>query len=98
MEEGGICLWDLREAAATACLSERGFDGVRAVALDGHMLISAPSPGPLVSAWDLRAPRAPLERLRGHTNNDALAVDARSGRVACGGRMNELRVWETCNL
>ena len=50
-------------------------------------------PGPLVNVWDLSARRI-IQRLRGHANNDALALDASRGRLACGGRMNELRVWE----
>ena len=42
----------------------------------------------------LQVPRI-VAKLRGHANNDALALDAAGGRLACGGRMNELCFWET---
>ena len=40
------------------------------------------------------SPKVLVQRLRGHTNNDAIALDAVRGCIACGGRMNELRVWQ----
>ena len=94
---GSVQLWDVRCADAAACVARlvgSGVDGVRAVCLSGNCLISAPSPCPHVSVWDLRVQRV-VTKLRAHTNNDALALDPFSGRIACGGRMNELRVWHT---
>ena len=50
----------------------------------------------MLNVWDLRTRRI-VQRLRGHDNNDALAMqaDAASCRIVCGGRMGgELRVWK----
>ena len=66
---------------------------MRALSLSGHLLVATREPGPCVNAWDLRMQKI-VARLRGHTNNDALALDAAGGRLACGGRMDELCVWE----
>ena len=90
---GLVQIWDLRSGKVTHRLENACGGSIRAVALSGHMLVAGRDPGPLVNVWDLRGPRI-VQRLRGHTNNDALALDAVRGRIACGGRMNELRVWQ----
>lgn len=91
---GLVQLWDLRAGARPVQQLENACSGaIRAVALSGHILVAGREPGPLVNVWDLRGPRI-VQRLRGHANNDALALDSVRGRVACGGRMNELRVWQ----
>ena len=94
---GKIGLWDLRLPPAQARVF-RGLDGVgdsvRAVRLYAHLLVSAPA-GERLSVWDLRAPRKAAARLRAHDNNDALALDAPRGRIACGGRVGGLRLFTT---
>ena len=90
---GLVQLWDLRNGQITHRLENACADAIRAVGLCGHLLVAGRSPGPLVNVWDLRYPRI-VQRLRGHTNNDAIALDAVRGCIACGGRMNELRVWQ----
>ena len=92
---GTVHLWDLRSGESTATLENGCPGGIRSLALCGHLLIAGREPGPLLNVWDLRVRRI-VQRLRGHTNNDALALflDAGRGRLACGGRMNELRVWD----
>ena len=94
---GKVGLWDLRLPPARARVF-RGLDGVgdsvRAVRLCAHLLVSAPA-GERLSVWDLRAPRKAAARLRAHDNNDALALDAPGGRIACGGRVGGLRLYTT---
>ena len=84
----------MRDGQSTATLENACAGGVRTLALCGHVLIAGREPGPLLNVWDLRT-RKIVQRLRGHANNDALALslDARRTRLACGGRMNELREW-----
>ena len=83
---------------------EQGTGGtttVRAVSLCSPLLVIACADTNMLSVYDLRKcgedghhpPR--VAKLRAHTNNDALALDAPRGRIACGGRMNEVRVWTT---
>jgi WD40 repeat protein len=92
---GSVQLWDLRAASCACKLPGSGEGGAtRALALSGSLLLASTDASPTIFAWDLRAPRI-VARLRGHTNNDALALDAERGRVVSGGRMNELRLWAT---
>ena len=92
---GAVHLWDLRSAGSTATLENGCPGGIRSLAFSGHLLVAGRDPGPLLNVWDLRV-RKIVQRLQGHSNNDtlALALDADRGRIACGGRMNELRVWD----
>lgn len=90
---GTVRLWDLRSGQSVSRLENACSGCIRSVALSGHLLVAGREPGPLINVWDLRASRI-VQRLRGHANNDALTMDAQRGRLACGGRMNELRVWQ----
>ena len=92
---GVVHLWDLHTGECTATLENGCAGGIRGLALCGYVLAVGRDPGPLLNVWDLRRRRI-VQRLRGHTNNDALAivVEPARGRLACGGRMNELRVWD----
>ena len=92
---GVVHLWDLHTGECTATLENGCAGGIRGLALCGYVLVVGRDPGPLLNVWDLRRRRI-VQRLRGHTNNDALAmvVEPARGRLACGGRMNELRVWD----
>ena len=92
---GVVHLWDFRTGECTATLENGCAGGIRGLALCGYVLAVGRDPGPLLNVWDLRRRRI-VQRLRGHTNNDALAmvVEPARGRLACGGRMNELRVWD----
>lgn len=92
---GVVHLWDLHTGECTATLENGCAGGIRGLALCGDVLVVGRDPGPLLNVWDLRRRRI-VQRLRGHTNNDALAmvVEPARGRLACGGRMNELRVWD----
>jgi WD40 repeat protein len=94
---GQVYLWDVRAPQQpTGPPLENGCAGpVRCLALSGHLLVAGRDPGPMLNVWDLRTRRI-VQRLRGHANNDALAlqINASSGRLAAGGRMGgELRVW-----
>jgi WD40 repeat protein len=91
---GTVLVWDLRSGKRTAKIENACGGSIRSVALSGHLLVAGREPGPLVNVFDLRVAPKILTRLRGHTNNDAIAIDATRGRVACGGRMHELRVWQ----
>ena len=95
---GQIDLWDVRTPQRpTGPPLENGCAGpVRCLAYSGHVLVAGRDPGPMLNVWDLRTRRI-VQRLRGHANNDALAlqVDASGSRLVCGGRMGgELRVWK----
>ena len=92
---GLVHLWDLRSPRSIATLENGCAGSIRSLAYCGRLLLAGRDPGPLVNVWDLRTRRI-VQKLRGHTNNDALAagVDGERAWLACGGRMNELRMWE----
>ena len=106
---GAVHLWDVATGSGTNAIVQGGAEaeapqqqetltsggegGVRALALSGPMLVCAIGAVPRITVWDLRASRV-VRKLRGWDNNDALAIDARGGRLVCGGRMGELRTWD----
>ena len=93
---GSLHLWDMRIAGGAVAMLPGGGEsgGVRALALGGQLLISTSESSSQVFCWDLRSRRI-FSRLRGHTNNDALALDSTRRYIASGGRMpGELRTWE----
>ena len=93
---GQIDLWDVRAPGRpTGPPLENGCAGpLRCLAYSGHVLVAGRDP--MLNVWDLRTRRI-VQRLRGHANNDALAlqVDSAGCRIVCGGRMGgELRAWK----